>query len=170
MSSVTQTVKGSALDVLRQIRRQVENGKSYVKVGVMGQDSKKSKTRQADESNKRGPTNVELAIWHEYGTRTAPERSFLRSTMKRNAVAYATFLGANIHLVIQKKRKLEQLLNALGAKAAADVKNTIRQGIPPPNSPETIRRKGSSKPLIDTGQLVNSITWIVQTVKGTVKL
>lgn len=163
MSSVTQTVKGSALDALRQIRRQVENGKSYVKVGVLG-EGPKNRPRDA------GPSNVELAIWHEYGTRTAPERSFLRSTMKRNAVAYATFLGANIHLVIQQKRKLEQLLNALGAKAAADVKNTIRLGIPPPNSPETIRRKGSSKPLIDTGQLVNSITWIVQTVKGTVKL
>ena len=78
-------------------------------------------------------------------------------------------MGANIHRVFQKRATLPQLLNTLGAKAAADVKNTIRQGIPPPNSPETIRRKGSSRPLIDTGQLINAITWIVERVKGTVQ-
>lgn len=162
MGSVSQTVKGSALNALRQIRRQVEDGNSYVKVGVLG-NGPKSKPRG------EGPTNVELAIWHEYGTRSAPERSFLRSTMRANAMKYASFLGANIHLVFQKRATLPHLLNTLGAKAAADVKDTIRQGIPPPNSPETIRRKGSSKPLIDTGQLVNAITWIVERVKGTVQ-
>lgn len=163
MGSVSQTVKGSTLDVLRQIRRQVEDGNSFVKVGVLGAGPK-NKPRES------GPTNVELAIWHEYGTRTAPERPFLRSTMRANAAQYARFLGSNIHLVFQKKRTVVQLLNALGSKAAADVKNTIRRGIPPPNAPETVRRKKSSKPLIDTGQLLNSITWLVEKVKGTVKL
>ena len=31
-----------------------------------------------------------------------------------------------------------------------------------PNSPETIRRKGSNRPLIDTGALRRSITWVIR--------
>jgi hypothetical protein len=42
------------------------------------------------------------------------------------------------------------------------IKQRIANGIAPPNSPYTIARKGSSKPLIDTGQLRNSITYQVE--------
>ena len=58
---------------------------------------------------------------------------------------------------------LPRALGLLGARMSADMKMTIKNRIPPPLQPETIRRKGSDVPLIDTGQLINSITWAVLT-------
>jgi hypothetical protein len=52
-------------------------------------------------------------------------------------------------------------LDRLGAKVAALLQNRISAGIDPPNSAATIARKGSSKPLVDTGQLKAAITWRV---------
>jgi len=64
----------------------------------------------------------------------------------------------------------ERLLRLVGAFLEGKVKLTIQQGRPewPPLKPETIKRKGSSKPLIDTGKLMNSITHKVE--KSVVKV
>lgn len=35
-----------------------------------------------------------------------------------------------------------------------------------PNSPETIKRKGSDKPLIDTGRMRQSINYVIQEKGG----
>lgn len=53
---------------------------------------------------------------------------------------------------------LARVLERVGARFENDILDRIRAHIPPPLSPETIRRKGSTTPLIDTGQLVGSIT------------
>jgi hypothetical protein len=42
--------------------------------------------------------------------------------------------------------------------------------VPPPNSPRTIARKGSSKTLIDTSQMINSIRAEVVLPDGTQEL
>lgn len=45
--------------------------------------------------------------------------------------------------------------------AAMDLRNEIvkkiNSNVPPPNAPSTIKQKGSSKTLIDTGNMVNSV-------------
>ncbi|OCA57864.1 hypothetical protein AA93_07090 [Xylella fastidiosa subsp. pauca 11399] len=46
--------------------------------------------------------------------------------------------------------------------AAGDVKATIRHADLAPLTPQTIQRKGSSAPLIDTGQMLQSITYEVR--------
>jgi hypothetical protein len=38
-----------------------------------------------------------------------------------------------------------------------------------PNAPSTIKAKGSSRPLVDTSQLVKSITWVVRQGESTNK-
>jgi hypothetical protein len=52
-----------------------------------------------------------------------------------------------------------------------DIKKFIRSGVNPPNKASTLKnklkrtRKGSkktTKPLIDTGQLINSIHWVTK--------
>jgi len=35
-----------------------------------------------------------------------------------------------------------------------------------PNSPRTVKRKGSDRPLIDTGQLRKSITYVIRNTGG----
>ena len=55
-------------------------------------------------------------------------------------------------------------LELLGAFAAAEVKKTITAGagVPPPNAPSTIAKKGSDRPLVDTGRLLGAIQWEIE--------
>jgi len=57
-----------------------------------------------------------------------------------------------------------EILRIVGAFLEGQIKQTITRGRAewPPLSPETIKRKGSSKPLIDTGKLRNSVTHKVE--------
>lgn len=139
--------------------------RSHVNVGILGNIKNTRKNEDGAEL-----TNVEIGAIHEFGSpaERIPERSFLRSTMKLNRAAYMRTLRATVRdRVLQGKATMVQVLNAMGARIANDIKNRITQGagIPPPLSPQTIARKGSSRPLVDTGQLVNSITWAVVTEK-----
>jgi hypothetical protein len=53
-------------------------------------------------------------------------------------------------------------MKLIGMRVVGDIQDRISDGIPPPNSPITIARKGSSKPLIDSGQLRQSISFEVR--------
>lgn len=44
----------------------------------------------------------------------------------------------------------------------ADVKNTIKDGSYIENSPQTIKIKGFDKPLIDTGAMLNAVTYEIK--------
>lgn len=53
---------------------------------------------------------------------------------------------------------IASILERAGIHLERAILEKIRSHIPPPLKPETVRRKGSSTPLIDTGQLIGSIT------------
>jgi hypothetical protein len=112
-------------------------------------------------------TLAELAAVHEYGTEDGriPERSFLRSTFDDKREEMVELGKTLVKDVLAGRRTTEQALGLLGAKLAAAVKARIVGRIPPPNQPSTIARKGSDKPLIDTGRLRNAVTWSVDTGK-----
>lgn len=90
-----------------------------------------------------------------------PERSVLRSTFSENASAYVELLKDNIPRAIATGRTAEDVLNLLGNKVSNDVKLKFGYGLKP-NHPFTVQRKGSSAPLVDSGELRNSITWEVK--------
>jgi hypothetical protein len=148
---------------LRAIAKRIgEDDRTYVKVGVLGP--------RARAEHDGGISTVGLAIIHEFGTETIPERSFIRSTYDAHRAEYMAMLKKLVAAVVSTKPKMteKEALGILGAKIASDMKAKITEGegIPPPLSPETIRRKGSSRPLVDTGQLLNSITWEVHASAG----
>jgi hypothetical protein len=158
-------------DSLKKAMLLEKHGASYVKVGVLG-GAKNERTpantvRQSDNTVHTGRdfTNVELAVIHEYGAPAAgiPERSFLRSTFFGGRPTYIAMLRVLLKKVYEQKMELKRALGLVGSKIAGDVKRRITQGagIPPPLKSATIARKGSSRPLVDTGQLKNSITWEV---------
>lgn len=89
---------------------------------------------------------------------TIPERSFIRSTIDENAAKYHDLVKKLAGLVIDGKMLTRQALGMLGLRVVADIKRRIQRGIDPPLKQATIDRKHSSKPLIDKGQLLNSIT------------
>ncbi len=141
-----------------RLRRVLKDANSAVEVGVRGD----GKERQG-----AGPSNVQLATIHEFGLTISyqdrpdvviPQRSFIRSTADDNLRKYRALLKRVGGQVVAGDLKLDQAMDLVGLKVAADMRAKIRNGIPPANADATIARKGSSKPLIDTGQLLGSIT------------
>lgn len=63
--------------------------------------------------------------------------------------------------VILGKQPAQDGLNQIGNYIEGLVKKKIKNGPFVPLSPATINRKGSSKPLIDTGHLRQSIRYII---------
>lgn len=115
-------------------------------------------------SGTHGPSGmpvVQLGAIHEFGSEDGriPERSFLRGTMRAKQRDHNAIIRRLARSVTLGRQAPTQALAQLGAVAAANVQEAISDGVPPPNAPSTIRRKGSSKPLIDTGALRQSITW-----------
>ncbi len=139
-----------------------EAANRHVKVGVLA-----SKGGLADHD---GITMVELAAIHEFGSPAAniPERSFIRKTfiLRRKELAEMTRKLAK--QIITKDMPVDKALDILGAWGAAQVKKTVTTGdeIRPPLKKATIDRKGSSRPLIDTDRLINSVQWEVEQDKG----
>lgn len=135
------------------------------RVGILASKGGSAKQEGSDLSL------VEIAAAHEFGTGDGhiPERSFLRSTFYVRVASELRHVIANLcTAVIQRGVDPRAAIGQLGAWGAAQVKNTITQtDIPPPLAASTVARKGSSKPLVDTGQLLNAITWeVVDTRKG----
>jgi len=146
--------------VWRRIEKQFgEMNDLHVVVGVpAGADARKPKEGEKGEP----ATMAEVAFYNEFGTEHIPERSFLRSTVDANAGKYAKLYEKLMGAVFEGKLTVRQAMGLLGEKARADVRKTIRSDVPPPNAPATLRRKKSTKTLVDTGQLSQSITYEVR--------
>ncbi len=109
-----------------------------------------------------GDTVAGYATKNEFGSGRVPERSFLRSTVDANEARYAEELAAAIGKVVDGSAGVGQAFGVVGAKVARDVQQKIRDTHDPPNAPRTIRMKGSSHPLIDTGRMLQSIDYEVR--------
>ncbi|MEI6806718.1 MAG: hypothetical protein WCK49_09480, partial [Myxococcaceae bacterium] len=84
-------------------------------------------------------------------------RSFIRDTHDLNLQANLERLKRMEEHVLMGRLTQHQVLTYLGEVAATQMTSRINQGIAPALKPATIKRKKSSKPLIDTGQLKGSI-------------
>lgn len=91
-----------------------------------------------------------------------PERSFLRVPLWSNQQLFAKIFTMGLPQVIEGEITLRQLMEQAGARAASVSQEAISEGIAPPNAPSTVARKGSSTPLVDTGRLRQSITYVVE--------
>lgn len=102
-----------------------------------------------------------VAATHEFGSpeRNIPERSFLRTGLQENGPKYVRFNKLNLVKILRGQMTAEKALGQLGEMAKADVQQKIRSGDFAPIQAETAARKGSSKPLIDTGQMVQSVSY-----------
>lgn len=132
---------------------------AYVKAGVLGTSHKgKGKARAG------ALTNAQLASINEYGLGNAPPRPWIGPPFRMNRKKYMTRLVKAYKKALKDNQpgQVIQELERLGFLMAADIKNYVTQsplpGVPPPNAPETIARKGSSRTLVDSSQMVNSVT------------
>lgn len=123
------------------------NDASRAVVGIFGEDAVK---------DHGGVPNIDIAEKNEFGV-GVPERSFIRATVDQKEKEIQGQMKASFLSVIDKKSTFKQALEQIGLYVEGQIKKRIAGGIPPPNAPSTIAKKGSSTPLIDTGQLRASV-------------
>ena len=139
-------------------RNRARGGFKGVDIGFLG-----SAKYGADKSS-RPVTNV--AAWQEFGTRSkkgnvhVPARPFLKPGIHRGITAVRrvlrTYTGPRRPVLTRK------LAGLVGETYKMYVQESIRQVQRPPLKENTIRRKGSDKPLIDSGLMIQSVTWSIR--------
>jgi len=129
-----------------------------VRVGVLAE--------KGGNEDRDGITMIELAAIHEFGSQAAgiPERSFIRSAFEGSTSEHAQriMMGKTIKGVIEDRMTPDQALEMLGLWGVSRIKKGIKAGIDPANADSTVAKKGSSKPLVDTGRLLNAINHKVE--------
>lgn len=154
----------SKWDELSKRMRDAQKIKAHV--GVLASKGGNAKHSGSDM------TLIELAASHEFGTADGhiPERSFIRGTLfGRVAEQLKQKVAELATSVVMGTVDVKTGIGRLGAWASTEIKNTISHNEAdgygeypyPPLADSTIAAKGSSTPLVDTGQLLNAITWEV---------
>ncbi len=123
--------------------------RSHTKVGFLDGD-----TRDDDPQL----TNAQVAFFNEYGTQNAPERPFIRPAMAENTQEIMQMQGEGYSDVIRQRSTVKTELARLGTFAQREIQKKIRDVKTPPNAESTKKRKGSSNPLIDTGEMRQAVT------------
>lgn len=137
------------LDLLRQA---LTEGGDRVRVGWL--------------SSKGGGEQAEIAMVHEYGSpkQGIPERAPVRTMMEGPArKEFERFAAQLSRQIVEGRITKERALELLGAWGAGELKKTIAAGppLPPPLAKATIKAKGSSRPLVDKGQMVGAVNFEV---------
>lgn len=137
-------------------------GGAYVRVGFLGDGTRED----------GGMNNASIAAVHEFGypEGNIPERPFMGPSFDSHASKYSRLLEVQARAYLEGRANLETALGLLGLQMVTDVRDTIVGGapLPPPNAPATLARKaakgrGEVRTLVDTGQMVRSITYVVST-------
>lgn len=106
---------------------------------------------------------ISKAIWNHFGTsRGIPERPFLRNAIRGNASKYQTAMKVSAPKILRGETDTRTVLSKLGLLAQGDIQTEITNLRTPPNAPSTIRAKGSSNPLIETGEMRQATTYAIE--------
>lgn len=154
--------------LMRMVTR-MQDEKPKVAVGITGKSGGKA------HEGADGMSIVDIGAVHEFGIPgRIPRRSFLRDTIDQHEKKYRAYMVSGL-----RKDALDavksgttfstetRVLKRTGLMVEGDIKKRIAQGIAPALAPATIAAKGSSKPLINTGQLRASIASELRKGRGT---
>lgn len=117
---------------------------------------------QHGEATEADGTDIcDIAAWNELGTENIPSRPFLRMSVDENVDKINNFLQSQKNALLSGK-DAEQVLKEIGLFQKDLIQEKITEGSFVPNSEITIERKGSSKPLIDTGRMRRSVNYVIK--------
>jgi hypothetical protein len=116
-----------------------------------------------------------VAVIQEFGApeQGIPPRPFMRPTVEAKTGDWQEIARRGAVAMLDGKASGEQVLEAIGIKAAGDIRRTISQVTTPALAQSTVdaRRNaradkqtvgGLTKPLVDTGTLINSVQSVVE--------
>ncbi len=116
---------------------------------------------QQGEAFQDGVDMCDIAAWNELGTEHSPSRPFLRKSVDENVDKINGFLQSKKQDLIRGE-SAEQVLKEIGIFQKDLVQEKITEGSFVPNAASTIRKKGSEKPLIDTGRMRKSVNYVIK--------
>lgn len=150
-----------------------EKAASALLVGVQGTkaaEKHKPSEHEKDTAPAEEPLTVgEIAEIHEFGL-GVPRRSWLRDWFEEHKQEIEEDLRKITRGVLLGKITKERGLEILGVKYQGQIQKRISDGeIEPPLAQRTIDAKGSSTPLIDTGQLRSAISWKLEKLAQKIK-
>lgn len=144
-------------------------------------------TRPKPEKGSGAPaSNVDIAIWQEYGVNIPvtvkmrwylhfaglhlkpsttmiriPSRPFMKQSADRNGKKWQSLSDDLTGQVFFRQMTVPAALARLGSVMQGDIQDTITGGKFKKLHPFTARRKKSSRPLVDTGQLRQAVSFKV---------
>ena len=105
---------------------------------------------------------LERAIYVHFGTAQIPERPFLDTALLNNQRRIARLLTDAAATVARGELDAEGALDRVALAVVGMVQREITELRNPPNAPSTIAAKGSSNPLIDTGEMRAAVRHTVE--------
>lgn len=115
-----------------------------------------------------GATNAEVAAVHEFGNDHVERRPSLGPAIDAHKDDLIDLQGQVLGKVIDGTMTAEQAMGVVGEAGVAFVKDRIvNSPHPPPLADATVAAKGSSKPLINTGQMLASVSYAVDLTGAT---
>lgn len=145
-------ITGAGREFFRQI---AELQKLQVRVGY-----ERGKNTKTDEDGEEADY-CDIALWNELGTDNGiPSRPFMKDSVDKNE----SFLNNACKAALQEISKggtAEKILKDLGNMQKGLVRETIVRGDFVPNAPSTVKKKGSDKPLIDSGGLRKNVDFMI---------
>jgi hypothetical protein len=93
---------------------------------------------------------------------TIPERRFMRDTFDEKTGVWKTAAWGQVGQIVDGKTTAQGAMDMLGNVMQGDIQRKIVDGPFTANAPSTIRKKKSSRPLIDSGRMRQSIRYVVR--------
>lgn len=109
-------------------------------------------------------STIDVAIRNNFGF-GVPERNFMDAATPRIDEQFKKISNETIQDIINGKVSAKKVLSVAGQMGQSAIQTAINSNLPPPNSPKTIEKKKSNKTLIDTGHMLQSVTYAVREVK-----
>lgn len=105
-----------------------------------------------------------VAATNEFGNpaHNQPPRPFFRNAIAEHEEEWKEQAA----LLIERGDDIEEVFSMLGTIITADIQQSIRSLDSPPLSPVTIARKGFDKPLIDTKNMLDSVSYEVSEIES----
>lgn len=154
-----------------------QEGKTFAKA-IQTLEKKVAKVGWFEKSRYPEPPNVPVAYVatiQEFGdpTHNIPPRPFMRTTIASKKTEWADLMKQGVASILKGNTKIENVMDAIGLKAAGDIRKTISLIQEPPLSPRTIAARLAkradkktlgllNKPLVDTGLMIATLTNTVE--------
>lgn len=112
---------------------------------------------------------IDRAFYNEFGTKggasgggwggPVPERPFMRLGLRSAKAGLKPQMTKAAKSVLTGSSSMRAVLAKMGVFGQGEIQEAITSLSSPPNSPVTIALKGSSNPLIATGEMRQAVTW-----------